>query len=208
MRPFDQKGGGYRDSLVWASVLELASDGHDVALVSADLAFADKDGQLHPELAGEVEALSGSVELVRDLSPWLLATLPSGPGGVREAVEVERDKQFTEYYFASDMQEWLTPEAADIGFSHRPLRFEVEESVWDGDIRKVTTSSPGEGALVAEYDLDQIVEFRAFLSEATEVEHDWDVESQLGDEIVVTGSLSMVVRVAVLFEADMSFSTK
>lgn len=205
-RPFDQKGGGYRDSLVWASVVELAADGHDVALVTADLTFSEKDGLLHPELAEEIEPLSGTVELVRDLSSWLLATLPSGPGDVREAVALERDKEFTEYYLASDMQEWLIPEAAEIGFSHRPIRFEVEETIWDGDIRKVTTSSPGEGALVAEYDLDQVVEFRALLSEATEVEHDWSVESQMADEVLVTGSLRMIVRVAVLFEADLSFS--
>jgi hypothetical protein len=46
--PFDQKGSGYRDSLVWADVAELAKSGHDVVLASEDRIFADQDETLAP----------------------------------------------------------------------------------------------------------------------------------------------------------------
>ena len=55
--PFDEKGGGYQDSLVWASVLELAEQGHDIALVSADRAFANADDKLRAVLVAEVDGV-------------------------------------------------------------------------------------------------------------------------------------------------------
>lgn len=204
--PFDAKGGGYRDSLVWATATEMAASGAHVALVSADNAFNDGDGGLHPLLQKEVDALAGSIELVRDLSSWLLADLPSGAGLVSEVVATERDQEFADYYFESDMQEWLAPDAVAIGFSHRPLQFEVEESVWGGDIRKVSTALPGGNAIVAEYDIDQDVEFRAVLPETAVVEPTWDVESHVGGDLLIRGRLKMVVRVRVLFDSDLSFT--
>ena len=74
--PFNEKGTGYRDSLVWADVVELARSGHDVALVSMDKAFEGNPGELAPALQAEVDPLEGSVELVRDFSSWLIAALP------------------------------------------------------------------------------------------------------------------------------------
>lgn len=203
--PFDLKGGGYRDSLVWANVLELAGAGAAVVLVSADRAFSDNAGGLHPDLVAELEALPGSVQLVQDLSAWLLSTLTDASSLI-EAVQVERDQEFTDYYFQSDLQTEIFPSAADVGLSHRPISFEVEESTWGGDIRKVSAVSAGEGSIVAEYDIDEVVTFRAILPETATIEPGWEVESRIGDEITVLGQIDMVVRMGVLFDPDMSFA--
>jgi PIN domain len=77
--PFDHKGSGYRDSLVWADVVELAKAGHHVALASEDKIFAGQDGMLAPHLKAEVADVRGDVELVRDLGNWLLAQLSPSP---------------------------------------------------------------------------------------------------------------------------------
>jgi hypothetical protein len=57
--PFDAKGGGYRDTLVWFSVIALVEQGHAVHLASRDSAFAGSDGTLKRELIDEAEALGG-----------------------------------------------------------------------------------------------------------------------------------------------------
>lgn len=203
--PFDSKGGGYRDSLVWMNVLELVKQGREVVFVSADRGFANAQGELHSDLVSEIDALPGSVILVRDLSAWLLSTLPAGSSLI-DAVQAVRDQEFADFYFQSDIQSDLFPSAADIGFSHRPIRFELDESEWGGDIRKVSAVTAGEGVIVAEYDVDQIISFRVTLPEGATIEPDWEIEGSFGNEVNVLGRVDMVVRIAVLFDADMSFA--
>lgn len=203
--PFDSKGGGYRDTLVWAHVLDLAGNGEDVVLVSSDRAFAAPDGTLHHELRIEVEDLIGTVELVQDLSTWLLSSLPKEQTLVG-AVQIERDQEFADFYLQSDIQSEIDPDAADIGFVTRPIRFEVEAVEWGGDIRRVSTSSAGEGTFVSEYDVDQVVTFEATFREPLEIEPDWEIRSQIGDEITVAGEVEMVARLAVLFDSNLTFA--
>lgn len=74
-RPFDAGGkDGYRDALLWETVLSLAESGQRVMLVSSDArAFATSKGEpdrLHPHLAADVAARAaggGAVELARSL---------------------------------------------------------------------------------------------------------------------------------------------
>lgn len=70
VRPFDEKGSGYRDALLWEIVLNLLDATTQVVLVSNDkAAFSavdDKDS-LHPHLAEEASGRGGQVELCREL---------------------------------------------------------------------------------------------------------------------------------------------
>ena len=56
IRPFNESGSGYRDALIWESVLRLALETSDtVVLLSNDNAFYDaKTGKIHDELAEEL----------------------------------------------------------------------------------------------------------------------------------------------------------
>ncbi len=57
-RPFDSKGSGYRDSLIWQSAVDLAhSVSGPIVLVSSDKDFADDHGKLHQELKEELVRL-------------------------------------------------------------------------------------------------------------------------------------------------------
>lgn len=57
-RPFDKSGSGYRDTLVWKSVLELAADSSEgIVLISPDGDFLDNEGQIHSDLVEELEGL-------------------------------------------------------------------------------------------------------------------------------------------------------
>jgi predicted nucleic acid-binding protein len=74
-RPFDESGQkGYRDALVWETVIELATPADPVLLISNDAkAFAaSKSGEeLHPELSAEIKrrtSPSVDIGLVRDIA--------------------------------------------------------------------------------------------------------------------------------------------
>ena len=74
-RPFNETGSGYRDTLIWMSVLDLVPHTTErVILVAADKVFAiNKDNDhLHGELAAEVGRIEGrdanSVALCKDLA--------------------------------------------------------------------------------------------------------------------------------------------
>lgn len=118
--PFDNRGSGYRDSLVWADVLTLARSGQDVVLVSQDRAFASADTLAEP-LAAEVVQLPGTVQLVRDFGSWLLGRLPWSVANLDDAVAHSRDAEFFEWFLQSDFQAELEPDAQDLGFYRFPL---------------------------------------------------------------------------------------
>jgi hypothetical protein len=103
--PFDQRGSGYRDSIVWASAVELARSGQDVVLVSEDKIFAGQDGKLAQSLKAEIAETRGGIELVRDLGGWLLAQLPWRSANLGEAVAVSRDQEFWEFYISPTCRE-------------------------------------------------------------------------------------------------------
>ena len=55
-KPFDQKGSGYRDALIWETILERVAPATDqVLLITNDQDFSDKDGNLHPDLIRDLE---------------------------------------------------------------------------------------------------------------------------------------------------------
>src|SRR5262249_54391515 len=122
--PFDSKGSGYRDSLVWANVLELAKARADVALCSEDKIFAGQDETLAPQLQAEIATIGGSVELVRDLGKWLLDQLPWTSDSLAAAVARGRDEEFYQFLLQSDLQQYLIPEPKDLGFSQSPYSVE------------------------------------------------------------------------------------
>lgn len=54
-RPFSEAGSGYRDALIWDSVVQVARGGHIVAFITADRkAFAGSGNELHPDLSADL----------------------------------------------------------------------------------------------------------------------------------------------------------
>ena len=55
IRPFSESGAGYRDALIWETVLNLAeSVDSQVALISSDNDFRNRSGELHSDLVNEL----------------------------------------------------------------------------------------------------------------------------------------------------------
>lgn len=200
--PFDAKGGGYRDALVWADAVGLAAAGHEVVLVSQDRAFG-ADGALHSDLAAETEALPGSVALAAELGEWLLSRLPWTSAGLADAVSRSRDEQFHEWYLQSDFQDGLVPDPGDLGLPAAPYSLDVLSVEWDGGLDRAGERDAGAGVAVVEYDIGQTVEFLAEMPAGTPGEDGWDVRpSHLPGRVMMSGEVSMTVRVGVLFDTD------
>lgn len=200
--PFDVKGGGYRDALVWADVVALAATGAEVCLVSQDRAFGT-NGVLHPLLAAEADALPGSVGLADDFGAWLLGRLPWKASALEDAVDKSRDEQFAEWFMASDFQTDLMPAAEDLSLPAPAYALDVHAVEWDGYLQRVGERDAKDGVVVVEYDIGQTVEFTAELPMGAPVDPVWDSQpTHLPGRVLARGAVDMVVRVAVLFDAD------
>ncbi|WP_144761293.1 PIN domain-containing protein [Curtobacterium sp. 9128] len=200
--PFDDRGSGYRDSLVWANVADLARAGTDVALVTADKIFRDDGGGLTALLQSDIEDAAGSVVIVQDLTRWLLEHLPWKSERASDAVATAQDEEFREYMMSSDFSDDVEPEAEDIGFDRAPFAFRVEEIAWAAEGVRVGEPKSGEGADVVEYDFDTLVTFEAILPSGAYVEEGWSL-TRHGDRLRVSGQLRMTARALVLFGHDM-----
>jgi hypothetical protein len=76
VRPFNEKGGGYRDTLHWYTVLDIAREHpeEDLAFVSQDAAYQNSSrDDLHPDLRAEVEAIltTGTMTLYATLKEFV-----------------------------------------------------------------------------------------------------------------------------------------
>lgn len=203
-RPFNERGDGYRDALVWADVARLAGAGQDVALVSADRAFAGPDGALAAQLAAEVAELPGSVELVSNFGQWLIKELPWHKiADLESAIQQAASSQFVDYYLHSDFQEDLAPDIQALGFSAPPYSVVIDEVQWDGSLTNLGGSTDqGDGGLL-EFELGQEVSFYGVFPVEIQAEEGWSVsEPDLLHRVEVEGVVDMTLRVAVLFGGE------
>ncbi|QGN34460.1 hypothetical protein [Microlunatus sp. Gsoil 973] len=200
--------GGYRDALVWSDVARLARKGRDVVLVSSDKrAFAGRDGSLSQALSAEIADASGSVELVPEFGPWLLAALPDGSDDLVQAVVDAQDQELYDYLVASDVQSDLGPEVVDLGFAKSPLDVSMDEVEWGGTLTRISTVAGPDGLYVAEYDLDFSIALSGTFAPWDVRDDAWVTRSreELG-RVILEGELQMVLRITVLFGGDVSFS--
>lgn len=204
--PFDNKGRGYRDSLIWADVRELAQEGCDVVLVSEDAIFASPEGGLAEVLTEEVKTFSGTVTLTPSLGPWLLSTLPWAGGNMSTAVESAQEAEIAESLMATTPWDEPVPQVVDLGFERSPYDVVIEAVQWGGTMKRVAGAMGPDGVYVATYDLDFIVEVIAKFEALDAREEHWatnNVVDTLG-QVVISGELPMVQRVAVLFGGEAS----
>jgi hypothetical protein len=206
--PFDANGGGYRDALIWADVLQLAREGHDVVLVSFDKAFKGEDDALHPALQAEAAESNGSITLVRDFSPWLLSELPWAPvPDLASAVSTGRTKELWQYIASSDFLDDLDPSEEDMGFPWRAREFKVMEVEWNGTCAPLDKSSRKSGlSTLVEYELGFAVSFSALFADNVDLQPQWRTTGgDIYGWVPVEGVVDMQMRLAVLYDDELGW---
>jgi hypothetical protein len=93
VRPFDRSGRGFKDTLIWLTILAELKPGEESVLISRDSDFTAKDGSLWPELSQELSkrGLGGmrSFEHVGAMVGGLVAPLPELKNQLNERLSAE-----------------------------------------------------------------------------------------------------------------------
>lgn len=200
--PFDAKGGGYRDTLVWFSVIALVEHGHTVHLASRDRGFAGPDGALKRELVREVEVLGGSVSLVRDLKQWLVER-----AGVKDAEPTrdhDRERRHEEFFTYvggagwNFEDAWLKPSEA--GLPPECGEAALVEILESEDWKVVVDRDLLGGGSYVEYELPARFELEATVPVGFAVERGWTATEVDSDgRVDVTFALNAHILASALY---------
>ena len=191
-KPFDQNGSGYRDALIWESVLSLAASTHDaVMLVSSDNDFRDKEGNMHPELAKEViSRVEGEVEirLIGSLSefidigvrPNLKIVLHDKPSQTLALLGLNPEEAIALSFLEAYVDREWEPGQLGLSSEHETLNLSSVGDVYDLEVLEVREIAGGHlllrGKATLECDFDVFVhKSDAFvMDDLTIIDFDWN----------------------------------
>ena len=193
-RPFDDNGSGYRDALIWESVLELAKQVKGpIVLVTKDKDFREESSNLHGDLIKDLERLGlpeDKVTLATDLAglvdqhvrpnlgtlPWESSLQYLAQGGVNLEESITRI-----LLDACSGKEW---EPAELGI---PWEYESPTLAMIADVSGLTVIDIGQlnsSQVLVKVEAEVIAEFDVFVykpdwytsedSRLTVVEFDWN----------------------------------
>lgn len=143
-RPFDDNGRlGYRDTLIWYTVLEVARDGHTVVLATEDGDFrsADGAGGLHEHLIADLRQ--------RGVDPERVSVVPSLAAVVQQVLEpafyllkelnaqLDRDEGWGRELEKS-LKEIAQNDAPHVDLSNVSVGFDVDHEAYAGDVVEET----------------------------------------------------------------------
>jgi hypothetical protein len=202
--PFDEKDRGYRDSLIWTTVKELAAAGHAVAFATRDRDFDNgTPGELATHLAGEVASLRGSVTLVPDLSSWLVDRFPGQATSLKHAIDIARDINVDDFLMESEFLYSLNPDLAELDLPVEAVDPAVYTLDWNGPLQRVGVRKGVDGATFASYDMPVAVEVRASLPSESVTRLGWEIlQAQAGSSVLAEATFQMAARLVVFDDGD------
>jgi hypothetical protein len=140
-RPCDNNGNGYRDTLIWETILVVATEGDDVVFVTNDTDFTvEEEGErdLHPDLLADLEEAGVDVEIaiVTDLHTAIRQYLVHGKAEVADLAHQVRLESLNEWLqdaalYEEALQAKVDPEAAGLPRSATGAEIEYVEDVAD-----------------------------------------------------------------------------
>lgn len=200
--PFDTKGGGYRDTLVWLSVMDVVEQGHAVHLASRDRGFAGPDGMLKRELVREADTLGGSVTLVRDLKQWVVERVGVKDVGPTDDYNREvRHEEFFTYVSGAGWNfedAWLKPAEAGLPpeCGEVSLMAILESDDWEAVVDRGLLG----GGSYVEYELPARLELEATVPVEYAIERGWATDEVDADgKVDVNFALDAHIEAGVLY---------
>jgi predicted nucleic acid-binding protein len=140
-RPCDSNGNGYRDSLVWETILEVAQEGDDIVFVTSDTDFtleAEGERSLHPDLLADLEAadVEAEVTIVADLHTAIRQYLVHGEAEIGDLAQQVRLELLNDWLqdaalYEAALQAKVDPEASGLLRSTTGAEIEYVEDVSD-----------------------------------------------------------------------------
>jgi hypothetical protein len=93
IKPFRSSGVGYRDALIWLTVLAEAQD-DDVVFVSSNSKDFAEDGELHPDLKSEVALCPHEVTLLGSMEEFIARYVPPADRALAKVEQLLTDPTF------------------------------------------------------------------------------------------------------------------
>jgi hypothetical protein len=200
--PFNQTGGGYRDTLVWLTLLERAHADDQVVLASSDTAFSDGVGNLAASLASEAADRGLNVTLARALDRWALDQVKWGaPTSVRDALDATRFDRFANECLAVWWFEDVWLDHADVGLPPNTGDVSLDAVVSSSDLEQVSFKSSPDGAALVQYRMEIRAELSAQMSESDAAERGLSGSDPDGaGRVLVTMEMDLQVEIDVLYD--------
>lgn len=140
-RPCDNNGNGYRDTLIWETIVVVAREGDDVVFVTNDTDFTlerDDERELHPDLMADLEEAGVDVEvtIAPDLHTAIRQYLVHGEAEVADLAQQVRLELLNEWLqdaalYEEALQAKVDPEAAGLPRSTVDAEIEYVEDIAD-----------------------------------------------------------------------------
>ncbi len=141
--PCDGNGNGYRDSLIWETILVIAAEGDDVVFVTNDTDFTIEEEEdrrtLHPDLLADLEEAGVDVEVtvVADIHIAIREYLSQDEAEIADLAQQVRLELLNEWLqedaalYEGALQAKVDPEAAGLPRSATGAEIEYVEDVAD-----------------------------------------------------------------------------
>lgn len=182
-RPCDKNGNGYRDTLIWETIITVAKEGDDIVFVTNDTDFTiEEEGErnLHPDLLADLDEADVDVEvkIVADLHAAIRQYLVHGEAEVADLAQQVRLELLNEWLqdaalYEEALHAKVDPEAAGLPRSATGAEIEYVEDVSDvtdySVLRKLGNSvliefevraDAGVDMWVDEWDIDDLTDHR------------------------------------------------
>ncbi len=155
-KPFDDKGSGYRDTLIWLSILELANEVDElIVFVSADKAFSDNESILHEPLIDELVASGNdrdAVQVVKTLNdyfdtyvvPQLGKIVGDDPLEALAQLGIDLADVMAAQVMETYSQEEIMPDQLGLPWEYETLYINVVEEVSELEVFDVREITKGE----------------------------------------------------------------
>jgi hypothetical protein len=158
-RPCDKNGDGYRDTLYWLTVLELAeaNPGEQIVLVTRDSDFMNEDkSEFHSDLIEDLEAISAvsRVKLAQLLDDVVLELAKRSPEeanlkSLRSELQEETVRQYVTSLFEAVLETELDPQLCAL--PRRSLKSVLQSLGPVQDLKYEVRGGVGEGKAVADF---------------------------------------------------------
>jgi hypothetical protein len=199
--PFNQTGGGYRDTLVWLTLLERAHPDDQVVLASNDVVFSDGKGNLSSVLAAEAAARGLDVTLARSLDRWALGQVKWGkPTSVRDALDATRFDRFANEYLAIWWFEDVWLDHADVGLPPNTGDVSLDDVLSSSGLEQVS-SQHTDGAALVTYRMEMRAALSAEMSHEDATEQGFSgSDPDAAGRVLVTMEMDLQVEIEVLYD--------
>lgn len=223
-RPFRANDRGYRDALIWESILQLAAESSDtrIAFITSnyrDFANENIPEQLHPDLIADIESRRGNSETFSEIQLWQdlnsfvernIYPILELINDIRDQLEANRYQGLNLMTFLEEEHQWLMSgkefESEDVGLSWEinGLTFSNVQEVYSIDDIEARRLSGNE--LLINFTANALCEFDFLMGKAEFYSLPDDVRASLWfenrDDYYVSSSITKEVNLNLSLSFD------